>query len=173
MKTFFPLPDVQSVLPILWDVALWGGVAENQRQKIFDRLEVGFYRQGEHIFCRGDEPSHIYIVKKGRVNLRIQDEGIDIEKKILSVGECFGEASLIAMQKHTATAVAIEDSEIMVLSRQALLDLQRDDLKLFALLMMNVARELARRLRLTDEILFYHVKKQHDAQPWLPPDGSS
>ncbi len=66
-------------------------------------------------------------------------------------------AALMAMHPLTATALAAEDSEIMVLSRQALLRLRYEDIELFALLMMNIARELARRLKSSDNMLLNHV----------------
>lgn len=158
MKTFVPLEDIESVLPILSDIAIWGGVSDQQRYKIFKRLETGIYKQGEYIFQKGDDPSHTYIVKKGKIGLHISAKGVNLEKKTLAVGECFGVASLMAMQRHTATAIALEDSEVMVLSRQAVLQLQQEDIKLFALLMMNIARELARRLTLTDDILLHYIQ---------------
>ena len=158
MKTFVPLKDIESVLPILSDIAIWGGVSDQQRYKIFKQLETGIFKQGEYIFQKGEEPSHIYIVKKGKIGLHISAKGVNLEKKTLAVGECFGVASLMAMRKHTATAIALEDSEVMVLSRQAVLQLQQEDIELFALLMMNIARELARRLTLTDDILLHYIQ---------------
>ncbi len=158
MKTFVPLKDIESVLPILSDIAIWGGVSDQQRYKIFKQLETGIFKQGEYIFQKGEEPSHIYIVKKGKIGLHISAKGVNLEKKTLAVGECFGVASLMAMQRHTATAIALEDSEVMVLSRQAVLQLQQEDIELFALLMMNIARELARRLTLTDDILLHYIQ---------------
>lgn len=96
---------------------------------------------------------HIYVVKSGKIDLQLTQDAVLIHKHELQVGECFGEASLMSMHKHTATAIAAEDSEIMVLSRRALIDLKNEDIELFALLMMNLARELARRLYLTDQML--------------------
>jgi CRP/FNR family transcriptional regulator, cyclic AMP receptor protein len=162
MTTFVPLADIESVLPILSNIAIWGGVTDVQREEIFRRLEVGTFKQGEYVFRKGEEPSHIYVVKKGRIGLLIADEEVTIEKKVLEAGECFGEASLMSMQRHTTNAVALEDSEIMVLSRQALLQLKDEDIQLFALLMMNIARELARRLKLTDDILLYYIQTHKD-----------
>ena len=69
------------------------------------------------------------------------------------MGKCFGEAALMSMHRHTSTATAAVDSEVLVLSRKALIDLNHEDLGLFALLMMNLARELARRLYITDQML--------------------
>ena len=59
----------------------------------------------------------------------------------------------MSMHQHTTTAIAAVDSEVMVLSRNALIGLEHEDIHLFALLMMNLARELARRLYLTDQML--------------------
>lgn len=160
MAEFIRLEDVDSVLPILKEISIWGGVSDEQRKKIFTRLESKVFKKGEYIFRRGDQPSYIYIVKRGKVDLLVSDDEITLEKKTLSVGECFGVASLMAMQKHTNSAVALEESEVMVLSRQALIELQREDIELFTLLMMNIARELARRLKLTDEILLSYAHKR-------------
>jgi CRP-like cAMP-binding protein len=166
MKIFVPLKDIESVMPILADVAIWGGVTEGQRDKIFKRLETGIFKEGEHIFQKGDEPSHIYIVRKGKIGLLIVDQQINLLKKTLVAGECFGVASLMAMRIHTSTAIALEDSEVMVLSREALWQLRREDIELFALLMMNIARELARRLKLTDDILLGYMQTHKDGESY-------
>ena len=167
MKKFVPLEDIESVVPILSDIAIWGGVTEEQCDKIFKRLETGIFKEGEHIFQKGDEPSHIYIVRKGKIGLMIIDQQINLLKKTLVTGECFGVASLMAMRRHTSTAIALEDSEVMVLSREALWQLRREDIELFALLMMNIARELARRLKLTDDILLEYMQTHKDGESIL------
>ncbi len=162
MKAFSPLQNRDSVLLILSNISIWGGTSDKQREEIYRLIETGVFQEGDYIFQKGDEPLYIYIVKSGRVDLLIGDKGIVLEKKTLSAGECFGVASLMSMHRHTASAVALEESEIMVLSRQALLRLQQIDIELFALLMMNIARELARRLKLTDDILLQYVQTHKD-----------
>jgi CRP/FNR family transcriptional regulator, cyclic AMP receptor protein len=162
MKTYVPLKDIRSVVPILSDVAIFGGARDSQRDEILRRLETGTFKEREYIFEKGDEPSYIYIVKTGKIDLSISDRGITLEKKTLSAGECFGVASLMSMQRHTSTAVCLEDCEVMVLSRRALLELQSEDIELFALLMMNIARELARRLKLTDDMLLQYALTHKD-----------
>ena len=162
MKTFAPLADIETVVPILSKIAIFGGFEETQLHKVFEYLEEGVFRRRDYIFQKGDDPSYIYVVKKGKIDLLITKQKVILRKKSLVVGDCFGEASLMAMHKHTATAIAVKDSEVMVLSRHALLKLQKGDSRLFSLLMMNIARELARRLELTDEILLHYVHKHRD-----------
>ena len=148
-----PLTNFDSVSAIISQLRIFGGVTDAQLETIFRRLELWILRAGEVVFHKGDEPMHIYIVKSGKIDLQITENDVIIHKHELKVGECCGEASLMSMHKHTATAVAAVDSEIIVLSRRALIDLKHEDIELFALLMMNLARELARRLYSTDQML--------------------
>ena len=153
MHRNFPLADFDSVSPIISKVRIFGGVTDAQLDVVLRRLELWILQAGEVVFRKGDEPMHIYIVKTGRIDLHLSENDVIIHKHGLQVGECFGEASLISMHKHTSTAIAAVDSEVMALSRKALIDLKHEDVELFALLMMNLARELARRLYITDQML--------------------
>ena len=139
------------------EISIFGGVTDEQWEAILPRLDRGTFKKGEPIFKKGDEPTHIYILQTGKVELLISDEEVEIEKKILGPGECFGQVSLMSMHHHTATATAAEDCVVIGLSRHALIELKKADIALFALLMMNVARELSRRLMLTDNLLLHYV----------------
>ncbi|MHC5068310.1 MAG: cyclic nucleotide-binding domain-containing protein [Planctomycetota bacterium] len=161
MSHYAPLVHVEDVLPILSRIAIFGGLSETHLYEVFRRLEHTGLTAGEVVFRRGDHPSHIYVVLRGRVDLLISENGVTMQKARLEVGDCFGECALIAIRAHTATAVAIEASELLVLSQRALLLLQKEDLGLFALLMMNLARELARRLESTDEALVRYLSTDH------------
>jgi len=158
MKDFTPLTDVDSVLSILTKISFLGGVSDAQREEIFRLLEVGSFKQGEFVSRRGEPPSHIYIIKKGRISLMITDNDVAIEKREFNVGDCFGEAALLSMNNNTASFVAAEDCELIVLSRRSLNHLRNEDLNLFCVLMMNLARELARKLQFTDEIM---LRQEH------------
>jgi CRP-like cAMP-binding protein len=157
MNQFAPLTDYDSVLAILGRISLFGGTTDDQLRSILGHLETGVVKRGEYVFRQGEDPFYIYIVKSGSLELYLADEEIPVHD--LGVGECFGEASIMSMHKHTASVVAKEDSELMVLSRRALIGVRHEDIQLFALLMMNIARELARRLHLTDEMLLHYSRK--------------
>jgi CRP/FNR family transcriptional regulator, cyclic AMP receptor protein len=148
-----PLTDFASVHSIVSQLRIFGGVTDEQRATIFRHLALWRVPAADVIFHKGDEPLHIYIVKSGKIDLQIHEKDVVIHKHALGVGECFGEASLMSMHRHTSTAVAAADSELVTLSRRALINLRHQDVHLFALLMMNLARELARRLYLTDQML--------------------
>lgn len=153
MNTYTPLQDIDSVLSILATISFLGGVPDAKREKIFRLLEVGSFRKGEYISRKGDVPSHIYMIKSGKVDLLISNDHVTSRKREFTLGDCFGEAALLSMNNNTASFVAAEDAEIVVLSRRALSQLRREDPDLFSMLLLNLARELARKLQFTDEIL--------------------
>lgn len=159
MKDYTPLEDAESMISILTKISFLGGVSDAQREEIFRRLEVGSFKKGEYISRKGETPSHIYIIKKGKVDLLITDNEVAIKKREFNVGDCFGEAALLSMINNTASFVAAEDSELVVLSRRALNLLRGEDPAVFCVLIMNLARELARKLQYTDNILLQH---QHE-----------
>jgi len=163
MNAFTPLADQKDVLGILSQISILGGVSAAQRNRIFRCFELAPFRKGEAVFEKGSEPTHIYVVKSGKLELIVTDsENAVLKKKELGVGECFGEASLMSMQRHSASVVALEDSTVLAISRHSLITLQDTDLALFALLMMNIARELARRLKFTDDVLRHYVHSHCD-----------
>ncbi|MEP4077954.1 cyclic nucleotide-binding domain-containing protein [Haloferula sp.] len=153
MKAFKPLEDPESLMPILSRIAFLGAVTDEQRGEICKLLEVGTFEEGEYISRREEQPSRIYIIRKGKVNLELTDKDVVMHKREFNVGDCFGEAALLSMTNNTASFVAAEESELVVLSRQSLNRLRRENQDLFCILILNLARELARKLQYTDEIM--------------------
>lgn len=164
MKTYGSLKDIDSVIAILSRISVWRDLTGEQQEKIYRRLEIGTFNKGECIFRKGEQPTHIYIVKSGKIDLVTSDKNVSIRTGTVDAGGSFGFASLMAMQANMVTAIAAEDSEIMVLSREALLGLRHEDIGLLALLMMNIAREIAIRLKLTDDVLLRYMYEHKDAQ---------
>ncbi len=153
MKDFAPLTDVESVLSILSKISVLGGVSDAEREEVFRQLEIGRFKKGESIIARGEEPTHLYIIKTGKVDLLLTDADGTIKERQFGVGDCFGEVLMLAMVDNSASYVAAEDSELIVLSRRALNQLRHEDVHLFCVLIMNLARELARKLQFTDGML--------------------
>jgi CRP-like cAMP-binding protein len=152
-----PLLDIENVLPVLNKIAILGGLDDSQLYTVFRMLEVEHYRKGESIFRQGDSPSHIRIVRSGRVRIVEDIEGTPLELFEFTTGDCFGETSVIAIHKHTASAVALEDSELLVIPRDKLFRLYESDPRLFGMLILNIAREACRRLNRTEDIMLHYA----------------
>ena len=151
-----PLTDVQDVLGVLNRIALFGGLTDAQLYAVFRRLLHTHYNMGEFIFEEGDEPSEIYIVWRGRVELVLDVGGANLAERVFEVGDCLGETAVIGIQRHTASAVAQTDTDLIVLPRSVLFGLYDTDPKLFGMLILNIAREACRRLHSADKILLHY-----------------
>jgi len=156
-KRSYALLDIDEVAPILNEISIFAGLSDAQLHKLFGLLRKTSYKAGERVFSEGDQPSHIYIVQSGSMKLVVNCEDTPLELILFEQGQCFGETSVIGIQPHAATAVCVEDTELIVLSRNTLLSLYKSDLEIFSTLILNIAREACRRLAKTDEILLHYV----------------
>jgi CRP-like cAMP-binding protein len=159
-KAFEPLMDIENILPILHKISIFAGIREKQLYSLFRMLDKVTYKRGECIFLQGHQPSHIYIIQQGSVKLVVEEDDTHYELVQFEEGDCFGEASVIGILPHRATAIATEETHLIVLSRQALLSIYKNDLDLFCTLILNIAREVCRRLHASDEILLQYVHKK-------------
>ncbi len=81
---------------------------------------------GEPLFTVGDDADALYLVRSGRLGVYKREEGQP--PRLLGVirpGEPVGEMALIAGTPHTADVVALRDTEILALPREAVLDAVR------------------------------------------------
>ena len=156
-KQRFPLLDVENVLPILNRIAILGGLDDSQLFTIFRILELETYRPGELVFEQGESPSHIRIIRKGRVRVVEDRDGTPLELVEFKVGDCFGETSVIGIYPHTVSAIAEEETELLVIPREKLFELYDSDPKLFGMLILNIAREACRRLNQTEEVMLHYA----------------
>lgn len=152
----FPL-DVDHVMSILNQISLLGGLTEEQLHRIFPLLGSMRHEKGAVIFEQGGRPTHIYIVQSGCVKMVVDVDGTVMELIEFGTGQCFGETSVIGIQPHSATALAMEDTELIILSRDALHSLYKTDKDIFGMVVLNIAREACRRLYHTDEILLHYA----------------
>jgi CRP-like cAMP-binding protein len=72
-------------------------------------------------------------------------------------GDCVGEMALMDLFPRSASVRALSDCTAIRLTPQDLLRLFETDVEQFAMIQMNLGREVSRRLRHTDELLFAAV----------------
>jgi CRP-like cAMP-binding protein len=160
-KATYPLVDIENVLPILGRISLFGGLTDKQLAAVFRLLERATYDAGEYIFRQGDQPSRIWIIQSGKVKIVAEEAGTPLEMLELGIGHCFGEVAVIGIQPHSASAIAVEHTELIVLSRVALFSFAEADPELFSVLVLNIAREACRRLHATDETLLHYFCRKN------------
>ncbi|MFH1996895.1 MAG: cyclic nucleotide-binding domain-containing protein [Candidatus Omnitrophota bacterium] len=149
--------DIERIRQMLDKISIFGGVNEEQLGYILSLLEKVSYRSDEIVFREGETPSCIYIVVSGIVKIVVDIERAPLEMITFGVGQCFGETAVIGIQPHSATAVAVEDTDLLLLPREALFSIYENDCKLFGLILLNIAREACRRLHHADETFLHYA----------------
>jgi CRP-like cAMP-binding protein len=83
-------------------------------------LERRFFPDGHTIIKEGDEADHAYIIQSGAVKIIKDKGGKPVELAKLGVGDIFGETALLFDEPRTATVIAIEDCNLIIITRKML-----------------------------------------------------
>ncbi len=135
--------DIES---LIGGISIFGGVDREYIDRIVPRCEVIHKSEGEQLYHENEAASEIFIILKGKIKL-VNNFDVDPYELIeLHSGNTLGETSVIAIEPHGSTAVVTEDAELLVLSRENLKRIHEEDPEVFTVLILNIARELARRL---------------------------
>ncbi|MBD3322113.1 MAG: cyclic nucleotide-binding domain-containing protein [Chitinivibrionales bacterium] len=147
------------LLPILKQVTIFAGLGDDNIGRIAQECDIVKVSSGELLIKEGEQGKEIMIILKGLVKVVLDIENDPLEIIKLGPGNCLGEVSVVGILNHSASVVTLEDCELMILSRRLMMDIYENDKGLFSILILNIARELARRLHHTDEILLQYGKK--------------
>jgi CRP-like cAMP-binding protein len=82
-----------------------------------------FWRDGSRVFSQGTAGEALYVILGGRIAIH---DGDSTEGRVvaeLGPGDFFGELSLLLNTTHSKTATAISDCEILVLPKEAFVEL--------------------------------------------------
>jgi CRP/FNR family transcriptional regulator, cyclic AMP receptor protein len=137
--------------------SLFGGLTDAALENIRTLMLRQRFSAGEIILSEGSVNDRIYFIEHGTVEITkaALSDGKPASRHIVSMcsGDVFGEMELIDIQPCEATVRAVEDTVTLSLSNRDLYLVSRSDMKTYALLIMNLARDLSRRLRHTDFLL--------------------
>jgi CRP-like cAMP-binding protein len=96
----------------------------------------------------------MYVLESGRAAVFKEWNGRELLLHHCHAGDCFGEMALLDLFPRSASVRAETDCSAIALTPAHLYRLYEHDPKPFALIQMNIAREMSRRLREADERLF-------------------
>jgi CRP/FNR family transcriptional regulator, cyclic AMP receptor protein len=133
----------------LKDYSLFGGLQPDELESIRPLLETKSYGAGEDILREGQTNDRIYFMLEGSVS--IERSGTVLAT--LGEGDTFGEMEFLDVMPAAATVRARVATTVAAISNRALRELSRSSMRAFALVAMNLARDLSRRLRRMDDIV--------------------
>jgi CRP-like cAMP-binding protein len=150
--------DSEQILPFLRNVTIFAGLPDENLRQISSKCRIARFNANDVIIRENTPGKDIMITLRGRVRvvLGLDKEPLDVVE--FGPGNCIGEVSVIGILNHSASVIAVEETDMLVVSKQLLMDIFKEDKELFSVLILNIARELARRLHFTDSILWEYGK---------------
>jgi CRP-like cAMP-binding protein len=134
---------------VLLKYSLFGGLVEEQIQSIIPLMKQEKYGPDEIIIAEGKPNDKVFFLIEGNVAVTKKD----VILSRFGEGEAFGEMEVLDVMPAAATIKAISNVTLMSISNKALREIYKMDVKMFSLMVMNLARDLSRRLRRMDEKL--------------------
>lgn len=131
-------------LDFLKRIALFHGLTESELTGLSADFVSRQFRQGDMIFLQGDPGQSLYLIESGRVRIYVQeDSGHETSVIYYSTGDIFGELSVIDGLPRSASATALDDTVVLMLSRDRL----RAHLRTMPQLAHNFMQALSVRVR--------------------------
>ena len=138
----------------LRDIGFFGALSDEVLGHLVQTLKQIASMPGDVVFHEGDPAHEMYVLLDGEVEvLKKSSSGREHRIALLGPNDCFGEMSVVDMQPRSATVRAVAPTRLLRISSEDMDALYRHDLKSYALITLNIARDLSRRLRVTDGIL--------------------
>jgi len=117
------------------------------------------FNAGSDIFAKGDLAQSMYVTRSGTVKISHQGADRDIELAQLGTGAHFGEMSFIDGQPRSATATALERTEVLEIGFGALNNYFEQNPAVAVKFFRAMSHFLAGRLRLTTMDLTFAREK--------------
>jgi CRP-like cAMP-binding protein len=146
--------DDQLTPELLRGIALFGALSDEVLALLAATLPTTRYQSGDVVFREGDSAREMFVVLEGEIEvLKRSRRGSEARVAMLGPGDTLGEMAFVDMQNRSATVRAVAPTRLVCVTAEAMESLYRADLRAYTLIVLNVARDLSRRLRVTDGIL--------------------
>ncbi|MDI6873375.1 Crp/Fnr family transcriptional regulator [Candidatus Solincola sp.] len=129
---------------IFWKIPMFEFLEAEELDRLYSLCARERFSKGDYIFLECDPPRSLYVLVKGEVKLLKQtDDGREMIVEMVYPGEIFGEEAIFDGQPYPMTAQALEDVEVLSISRSDFFSFLRDNPDLA----LEIITQLGARLR--------------------------
>ena len=112
------------IFKFLSNLDLFEQLSEAQLKEITELFDIQFYRKNKLIFSEDQQAQHLYIVYSGVIKIyKLSGAGKEHILHMFSRGKIFAEVPMFEGDAYPAYSTALEDTVLLTLSRQHLLQL--------------------------------------------------
>jgi len=129
---------------------LFRGLPNATLEEIVTLARRKSYQKNTTIFMQGDPGDALYGIVAGKVRVSSRSpHAEEVFLNILEPGDCFGEIAMLDGEQRTATAVATEDCDMVVIQREQFMQLLRHEPELT----LHLLHLCCQRVRWTSELI--------------------
>jgi CRP-like cAMP-binding protein len=95
-------------------------LTRHQLEALAEGLAPKSFGRGEVLVKQGDEGDSFFVIEQGRVEVLLAPDegGVEASVAVLGSRDFFGEMSLLAGDRRTATVKAIEDVRVVIIAKE-------------------------------------------------------
>ena len=137
---------------LLQRVSIFAGLDEGALALLTAKAEEIAAPKDTVIVAEGESGNKLFLIGSGSIRIWKQFGKPDaVMLATLGPGDFFGEMCILETLPRSATAQAAEDSRLFRISSMAFLHLYEQKPSAYGILVLNIARDLSRRLRRLDD----------------------
>ena len=141
-------------IELLQGMPIFGGIRTEILQFLLALGPTVSVPKSDYFFRENDQGDTMFVLEAGKAAVLKSWHGRDCSLHTLREGDCFGEMAVMDHCPRSASIRAVEDCIAIRISAANLYQVYARDLKQFALIQMNMGREVCRRLRDANSRLF-------------------
>jgi len=141
-------------IELLQRMPIFGGIRKEILQFLLAKCPIVSTATNECFFREHEQGDAMFVLEMGKAAVLKSWQGQEYLLQTLNEGDCFGEMAVMDHCARSATVRAVQDCSAIRISSANLYEVYAQDLKQFALIQMNMGREVCRRLRDADNRLF-------------------
>lgn len=154
METFFKLLGFAKCLK---------GFELDDLRSLLSISSKAIWEKGETVFVEGDMGRDMFIICSGKVSIWRKNGGGKVSLASLAEGESFGEMGLVRGGGRSAGATAVEPTIALRIHYERL----HQAPSAAAALYKNIAKELAERLKIADDIIVFQSQSGAEHPPLM------
>jgi CRP-like cAMP-binding protein len=142
------MPEDKDIVSFLARVPLFRGLKESQLKRLAGRLVRREYTAGSEMVTQGKGGAGLFILVSGAAEaIHVRMDGSKATVNTFGPTDFFGELALLDDEPRTASVVATEKAECLVLSQWELFGALREDAEMGIVILQELARRFRRALQ--------------------------
>ena len=138
--------------PLLKGVPIFAGLEEEALSTLLNRASQLTIGAGQVVVREGETSNRFFLIGSGSVIVCKRFETSEqITLATLGAGEFFGEMCILETLPRAATVITVPETELFSIPSVAFYHLHQSFPAQYSIMILNIARDLSRRLRRIDE----------------------